>query len=543
VSTAPIERPDWIDADPVQGAALEEFLAQERQQWLWLFRSKGSWTEHSIGQFSALLDGDAASEAVKDESWDASIGGGGYGFSQYREGEEWRTVYEHYPRDGIELFVHYREWHGVKPASWELSEEFRLLFNLWEERSTGTYYYFDDSGNPIKAAVVNDEGVKVLTSLARRFQAAKQMHLALYIDATLMSADLPVEEERWEHKDAATAISYYRGGLTGDEEPFSRLFGKRLLEPPPIEASKIWPYEEEERDYLDFIIGTTDTGDPVRFTSDPGELANYFGANAGNPHYLTPVYFRPEVLTKYYSDPERYSVEDGYLRCAGLWGLRMDNDKHGHVMVFLGDLGHLPAAEAEYWRSFNIEPPDEGPSETLFRRAFGGEFADPQSVHLRFPRVYTEVNKAWANATGQPLYKELHQDDRHVLAKLHVPLTDSSAEFDEQVLYLAKLVVDSLNVEALQSLLGSKVAEEKGLAKLERLLRERGAEDPRSTIAPLATVQGLRSRGAAHRKGSDFDITVALGEAGRQKGFEQLLEQVVASLEALKGFASTNLSS
>lgn len=49
-------------------------------------------------------------------------------------------------------------------------------------------------------------------------------------------------------------------------------------------------------------------------------------------------------------------------------------------------------------------------------------------------------------------------------------------------------------------------------------------------------MQGLRSRGAAHRKGSTFDVTVAIGELGRQKGFEQLLRAAIETLDALRDF-------
>ena len=114
-------------------------------------------------------------------------------------------------------------------------------------------------------------------------------------------------------------------------------------------------------------------------------------------------------------------------------------------MVFLGDLGRdLPLSEARYWRSFNIAPQDKV-SDTLIRRAFLGQLTDPQSVDLRFARAYATTNSAWETKYGWPLFLELHEGDEHVLAKLHIPLQDTQAEFDEQIGYLAKLLVDSLN--------------------------------------------------------------------------------------------------
>jgi hypothetical protein len=90
-------------------------------------------------------------------------------------------------------------------------------------------------------------------------------------------------------------------------------------------------------------------------------------------------------------------------------------------------------------------------------------------VELRFPRAYAKTNEAWESAFGWPLFKPLHEDDRHVLHRLHIPLGDTAGELDEQVLYLAKLLVDSLNEESLATTLGKR-KDEKGLAKLERLL-------------------------------------------------------------------------
>jgi hypothetical protein len=195
----------------------------------------------------------------------------------------------------------------------------------------------------------------------------------------------------------------------------------------------------------------------------------------------------------------------------------------------------MPVDEARYWRSFNIPPPEEGPSETLVRRAFYAQFTDPQSVELRFPRAYA-TNQAWEAALGWPLFKPLHEDDRHVLHKLHVPLGDTAGEFDEQVLYLAKLLVDSLNEEALADSVEKRKGDE-GLAKLERVLDGLGVPNARLLLKPFADVQGLRSRGAAHRKGSDFDIDVALGGQGRQAGFESLMQAAVVALDALRDIA------
>ena len=68
-------------------------------------------------------------------------------------------------------------------------------------------------------------------------------------------------------------------------------------------------------------------------------MSNYFGANPDAPHYLTPIFFDSAVLSKYYSNPEKYKVDDGIIRCGTLWSLYIDNQNTGYVSAYLGDLG------------------------------------------------------------------------------------------------------------------------------------------------------------------------------------------------------------
>lgn len=528
------EEPPWGASDRRQLEVYDGFGREAGGQWTYLYRSWGDIGSFSGGQYSALLPASQLEHARSDFGWDLMVGSGGPGFSQTNTDRGWETIYHRFSSDEIEPLVLYRSFDGLRPTDLELSEEFRLLFNLWEDRKTKTYYLFDDAGDAIAVATITDDSVRVATSLVRRFQAVRQSHLALFVDSTLWSESLEGEVD-WETRDGDAMLKYYRGTLPG-ERPFSRLYGKRILDPPPPEASGIWPYEKE-REYETFIIAVDDLGHEITHTSDPDELANYFGKNPDSPHYLTPVFFRREVLNKYYADPDRYSVEDGYIWCAGLWGLRLDNDVPVHVMVFLGDLGRdIPLSEARYWRSFNIAP-QEQVSETLIRRAFLAEFADPVSVDLRFARVYAETNDVWEKAYGWPLFSPLHEDDAHILAKLHVPASDSQSAFDEQVLYLAKLLVDYLNESAITKALKARVKGEKGLAKLERFLAETGAADAAALVRPFANVQGLRSRGSAHRKGSDFDLSVAIGELNRREGLRKLMSEAVNALESIKTHA------
>lgn len=189
-------------------------------------------------------------------------------------------------------------------------------------------------------------------------------------------------------------FSFHAGTLDWPKRPFSRFLGKKVFAPPPRSTCGVWPYEDAEEPFPDFIIGEDDFGGALRFSCDPNRLANYFGGNPDAPHYLTPVFFRRDVLQRYYEHPEKYSVEDGYLRCGGLWGIQIDNDSSDYVVVFLGDLGRdLPATERDYWRAFNV-PPIGSMSETAFRRSFLSQFGDATAPDTRFKRAYVGTSSA-----------------------------------------------------------------------------------------------------------------------------------------------------
>jgi hypothetical protein len=201
-----VDEPDWAAEDPLQLATLMDFLAD--RSYVWLYRSSGDIGARRVGEYSALLPPEAVERALADPGWEVTIGDGAPGFcSGTDESGEWVTEYERYSeRDGAQLLVLFRSFDGVRPSHLELVEELRLLFNLWEDRRTGTFYEFGPSGEPSEVASVTERGVKAQRSLVRRYQAAKQMHLALFIDSTNHAADLPKGQESWERADDSVTL-------------------------------------------------------------------------------------------------------------------------------------------------------------------------------------------------------------------------------------------------------------------------------------------------------------------------------------------------
>jgi len=479
------------------------------------------------------------------------IGNGLPGFSQSCHKGKKTTTYHRFGTEGIRPLVVVREFRGAWPSYIELCEEFRHFHNLAEDHENQRLLDFDESGYKVEVAKISEHKVDIKFVYLRRFLAATQLYLAIYFESVRYSQirldDVPENLRLLEHRDTSSRYSLhvatcdFRKGFLS----FSRLLGKVIIPPPPIDECGKWPFDEKRAEpEISFIIRENPDGTLIEYTSNPDKLANDFGANPGAPNYLTLVYFRREVLQKYYAEPERYSVEDGYLQCLGLWGIQIDNSHPTHVVAFLGDLGRdLPYRERLHWKACNVPPPhDAGISETFCRRSFLAQFAEPSSVDLIFRNEYQELNNAWRDKFGWPLFLDPADEDKHILT-IHIPTTKSQRKLDEQILWLTKLLVDSLNEAELVKGL-PKVDNEKGIGKFERFLESKKCPHTKEIVELLRDIQRLRSTSVAHRKGQGYQETMKRpGLTGKRgpKVMETLLNQAAEMLRTLRKFLNESV--
>lgn len=535
---------------------LDWFLQQDTQASL-PRAGEGEWTvlweqarldfEHpdtdtqGLGRYCALSRPENRPIVLGRSTWDLSIGDHRPGLSATLRSDPPDATYVRAgDDDGFEPLVRFREFYGVKPDSLELSEDFRLFHNLWDN-GRGELFLIEDDGSVTLVAEVAPDKVRVKTRLLRQYQAARQMDLILFIESDRWTPTRPAGAENF--KDTKFADGSVRAEMWIGETPingryYCRFQGKKLLLAPPIERSGIWPYEAKDDHYPEFLIGVDADGEPVRYSCNPDNLANYFGANPDAPHYLTPVFFKREVLQRYYEQPELYTVEDGHLLCAGLWSLRMDNDDRDHVMVFLGDLGRdLPPRERDHWVPFCVSA-GRKMSDTAWRRGFLAEFADATSPDIVFRERYERLAKAWKEKFGWDLLRPPNPGDEHILQRVRLPLNLSQPEFEGQLMNLARLLVDFPNVSELKQRTTADTSNMQSISTLEAWLTQEGYPEVRRDIALLRTLQDLRSKGAAHRKGSDFSKVVqkALGEVTNQQAISALLQQGNQMLQDLGTF-------
>lgn len=512
-----------------------------KDEWITLYLFESGKTG-SRCYFCGLVPRNHVSKAMAHDSWDLMTGHGLPGFTQSHKSGRTKTKYERFGPNSVEPLVFSRSFHGIKPDQFELLEEFRHFHNLYHDRRNDRYVFIDERGEEDVVVEVSTKLVRAKLRYVRQFMAARRLHLAVFFDHRAhVSMDISAAKSKIPDDTVANShlrYSFHIGDLSGDT--FSRLVGKKMIAPLPLKECGIWPYEKRNlRQFTDYIIGTDAEGQSILHSCNEETLANYFGKNPDEPHFLTPVWFKREVLRKYYDHPEKYSVEDGYLRCGSLWGLQMDNNLPNHIMVYLGDLGGLSFEEQLYWKSFNITRASGQSSETNFRRSFLAQFADPQSPDLVLKQKLTDLQEGWEQRFGWQLFRPLHDDDAHVIKQLRVPLTDNIGEFEHQTLLLVKLLVDSLNDKELARELGGAGPDEKSISKLDRFLEKAGYTHRHRDLKLLRLLQALRSTAAAHGKGKQFEKVsreLGLDDKPASEVFRGLLAQVNDLLSDLEVF-------
>ena len=430
-------------------------------------------------------------------------------------------------RDFTESQTNYRK----REAYSEISEEFRLFHNLYRDREKSEYVKIDDEGNEHRVAVVEPNRIQIRLKEIRQFLAIKEMYLSIqfcyyefseYSLGALGASEDEVKTGRetttdgeicWKH-------SYYTE-IHETERAFSVLEGKRLIEPLPKSKSGFPGFAEEpKKKYVEFIIGIDENGEAIHHTCDPTKL-NRYGNNPDALYDITPVHFHKQVLDKYYRESSKYSVEDSRVSCPW-WGMRIDNHHDNKVIVWLRELCSLPYTEQLHWQSRNILP-EGGLSKIYFERNVKGLFTDSNQPDHLFKDRYQDLQQESEKYLGWQLLRPLNPRDQHHFKGLRIPSTDEQRDFDELVLSLTKMLIDSLNQKELKKLISLKQEQnltpdqkeslKKSIGCLEIALNSCGVEDAADHIAFLRKLQKLRSTGSAHLKGNnyqkiakDFDI-------------------------------------
>ena len=435
------------------------------------------------------------------------------------------TVYESGLEGGFEYIVASTYFHSLETSQLHLNMEFVLLFNLFRDED-GDYYAVDECGEKSPVVMFEEERVRVKTKYLLSYMAAKQLLYVQFVDSRLGSA------EHYPHDSERIDFQVYRGDsynyflcLTSNRARdylFSIIYSRSVVDPPAVEECGIWPYEKEE-DYPEFIIEELPNGEYRRFTCEESRLANYFGGNPDAPHYLTPVYFKPEVLDKYRKGSP-YTVTEYRLSCGSQWGVEIDNANPSRVMVYLGDLGRdLPESERRHFLSYEMSPADQRISADVVARDFFNMWVGPEGPVSKLLTARSNLDESWVQAFGTNLYRGYHEDDENIEQRIRVPRVGDEEGFETVIISLSRMLVDYIDESQFK---GSEKSG--GLNKLQEFLETR---EIACDLKSLRVLQELRSTGVAHAKGKRYERVRDANLTGDQgKDALSLLESLTTTL-------------
>ena len=482
--------------------------------------------------FSCLVNDDVVDKSMSYDTWDINHSQVGPLINEQLDGTF--ISYSRYENDETEPIVMYLENEGRWNEEAFLAEEFVMYFKLHKEaqgKNKYVYYQVDECGDDVEVAKVMGVNLDVKLKYIKEYIAVKQLNLLIFNDE-IVNSDTSLEELGFHPipisviKDEDCIFSYALSKSSGfglEYKSCAIFRGKCVYRHNEKNIQHLWKLRDSG--YENFIVGADEDGNEIFISCDEYRIPNLFTRQGDEPYSLSPIFFKRDVLSKYFQAVEKYSVQDGYLS-GPTWGMRIDNDRSDdYVVVALVDLGRIPHKEQLHWKNFNVLPPKNGSySITTFSRWFD---AIPTNCSiapdLLFKQLYVQANKKWAKKYGWLLFKELAVDDQYHFQTLHLMgQDDDQKEFDGLIQSITKLVIDSLNEKELvkaidctkpdveQLLTAKKVKELKpsniqgGITKFECFLISEGLLNS-DFVKLLREIQDLRSCTVAHRKSTKLD--------------------------------------
>ncbi len=346
-----------------------------------------------------------------------------------------------------------------------INQDLELFFEL-EEKTSGSGIWWDPrrGAEAFRRRVIengNLQIVEIRTDYLRSYLQARQVsllvghyrHLRLY-NPSDKEMGLFVEEEvvRCSPDQEAKAIIQNR------KLPESLLRELHLwFEIKPIEIDIDDPWADEPPfDPYEFTLPTQ--YGPVA----PGRW-EHFRETEGREFkgeicdFLTQIYFRQEVLSKYQGAAGFEIRDDGSVSHKHYWGLVRSTSRIGNELLttYIGDFAEgVPFEEWQHWKQYAVEPPS---SETI--NSLREERPIPDAVNSLFEEL-TGLNNTFARLAD---VREAYISDlpwRGSLDSLTgrqlkwvYPTTADDDEFLKRATLLSTLVVDGLAPQSLRKLL------------------------------------------------------------------------------------------
>ncbi len=470
--------------------------------WVTLYKKEDKKKPNVYGSiYSYLVKKDYNNEIMSSHLRDFNIGDG---TPTYEESfDKGSSKFKYYPHDErIIPLVFFRKFpHLNKEGYWEISQELTGYLGLFHEEEKNRYVSADDNDDPIDVIVYSKDFIKIRKIFLDAYMCIRQANLII---SFVMSEELDSRHDVDKlFSDDNRVYSMYSNSYNNDVT----IVGKNSFNCMELNEKNITP--ESIREYLSYIV-SGDEVDHKLHSCDPDIVSSSKEhTKSGLQIGFSPLFFKKEVLNKYLNNSKTYKVGDNTLEKVGYWILPIDNNHNDYVSIFLKDIGrYLSTKEQYHWKSYNVAPDKLSMSDTFEDRSLKGRWCNSEQPVFELKRIRESINSNWNDKFKFSLFKELNEKDKHCLDMLHPLLKNEQSEFDEQILFITKIFIDSLNESEIKKITKNthddKEKELRGIKLFQQFLLEQKLN---IDLDVIFKIQGLRSSGSAHRKSKNYDTS------------------------------------
>ena len=425
---------------------------------------------------------------------------------------------------GGEQLVFRRCFTGVDkgPSRTELSQRLVQALDIYFVEEANAYCRLNENGDvePVirlrdlsgQAEQVNAILVTIEAEQLHRYMAVTETALVMKFDFTRIKSNA---FDGWHNPKRG---SYGKGDLfyhfgVQHRASFANgaLICRSILTKQMMIAKNRRDWDDSDKQYAVFKAHDWKNNRAAEISCAPTALASYFEKDSPLPFQTTPAFFMPDVLLKYKSDPEKYTLEHRAIHCRGGWYLETyDVNEAGQVHTYLCYLAKLPYNEQLYWQSFN-EWPKAPISKRAFETDFEGNFSNVPDPLIDLKYEISKLDKLkpqWWKPRGE-----------NASAAVHYPLTASPEEWSSSLLALDQFIVEGFISKALRVRLEAAGRTFDKTWGSIRLLQEcliaagLNEEEAVSVVEPLKQVHFLRSKVKGHLAESEKQAIIKKARA------------------------------
>jgi len=256
--------------------------------------------------------------------------------------------------------------------------------------------------------------------------------------------------------------------------------------------------ERDSKQYISVVAYDWKNGIVEEISLAPGKTANYF-TKSELPYEMSPAFFRPEVLSKYKADSDKYRLGDRSISCRGGWHLQTyDINEAGQVHTYLVYLKSLPYEEQLHWKAYN-EPPKAPIAERALKADFEGSWDIKIDSLNELKHLLLDLKR-----DGVPWWTLRSEK---LIDQVNYPVTSSADEWSNEILLLDQLVVEGFEEKYLRQQASSfgRLPDQRlrSLQLVEECLNGLSYEEEqvKKLVAPFRGLHTLRSKLKGHASG------------------------------------------